>query len=191
MADYLKDHAALARYVEYVESSGRPSVVSYSGAVGLMGIKPMTAAGPGTGVTPLRPSELYDPDKNRRFGEQYLAKMLNQFKGNVEHAILGYSMGPGATQKWIQSGADKSKLPPDKFNYVEGWSGRGPHVLPSDWKRYHEGKRSPAKPNPEAEAEINSLYSQGPTDGSRAMNEAVAREQAWSKANEFLDKSKP
>ena len=197
MPNYLSDLPKLAEYVEFVESSGNPNAVSYSGAVGLMGIKPMTAAGPGSGVTALRPAELYDPDKNRKFGEEYLAKMLNHYKGNAGYAILGYGWGMGNTDKWLKSGGDINKLPPDKRNYMEGFAGTGVHAdefkkaKASGWTRYHAKNRAPAKPNPEAVAEINSLYSEGPSGQGIGAQQAVTREQAWSKANEFLDKSKP
>ena len=132
------DLASLARFVEYVESSGNPKAVSRVGAAGLMGIMPATASQPGFGVNPIRPAELFDPQKNRAFGEQYLAAMLKRYNGNPEHAIAAYNWGVGNTDKWIRRGAKLADLPSDTRNYIRGWRGEGKHRMPKDWKRYGE-----------------------------------------------------
>jgi soluble lytic murein transglycosylase-like protein len=130
--------ADLSRYVEYVESSGNPKAVSPIGAAGLMGVMPGTASQPGFGIDPMRPADLFDPAKNRAFGEQYLAAMLKRYKGNPEYAIAAYNWGPGNTDRWIRQGANLAKLPTDTRDYIRGWRGQGKHKMPQSWKRYGE-----------------------------------------------------
>ena len=193
---YLTEIDNVTRYVEFVESSGQPNVVSYSGAVGLMGIKPSTAMGAGYDVPPLRPAELYDPVKNHNFGREYLSGLLTKYRGNVPDALLAYSWGGGNVDKWIAGGRTGS-IPADKQAYIDGWAGIGVHAEEykkanaDGWKPYLESNPSLAKQTPEQVAEINSLYSEGPSGQGIGAQQAVTREQAWSKANEFLDQSQP
>jgi len=190
---YLTEIDNVARYVEFVESSGKPNSVSYSGAVGLMGIKPSTAMGAGYDVPPLRPAELYDPVKNHNFGREYLSGLLTKYKGNVPDALLAYSWGGTNVDKWIAGGRTGS-IPADKQAYIDGWAGKGSHAKEykkanaEGWKPYLERSRTPAKPDPEAAATLESLYSVGPSGQTKGAKEAVMREQNWQKANEFFDK---
>ena len=128
----------LSKFVEYVESSGNPNAISRIGASGLMGILPKTALNPGYGVPRLEPAYIFDPQKNREFGENYLKAMLNRYKGNPEHAIAAYNWGPGNTDRWVKKGANFAELPPDTQAYIRGWRGEGKHRMPKDWKRYGE-----------------------------------------------------
>lgn len=55
------------------ESRFNPNAIGRSGEVGLLQVKPSTAAQPGYGVEPVDPSKLTDPAENIRFGARYLA----------------------------------------------------------------------------------------------------------------------
>ena len=97
------------------ESSGDSMAESPKGAIGLMQIMPATArggvdkAGNKTyahgmhGIT-LTTDELYDPEKNVKFGSQYFNALRKSF-GNDYHALVAYHDGPGKARKWEKGGA--------------------------------------------------------------------------------------
>ena len=88
------------------ESGYQPSVVSRSGAIGLMQLMPKTAAGLGV-------ENPYDPIQNIEGGVKYLAQQLQRFGGNVSLALAAYNAGPNAVAKY-------GNIPPyaETQNYV-------------------------------------------------------------------------
>jgi soluble lytic murein transglycosylase len=85
------------------ESSFGERVVSPAGAVGLMQLLPKTAeqilkasGGPG------QPANLDSPAANISLGTRYLAKMLEEFKGNWAMALAAYNAGPHQVRRWLQ-----------------------------------------------------------------------------------------
>jgi soluble lytic murein transglycosylase-like protein len=74
-----------------VESGGNPRAVSRSGNIGLMQLKPSTAAA--YGVT-----NLYDPIENIKAGARYLHDLLVRFGNNIPLAVAGYNAGAFAVQ---------------------------------------------------------------------------------------------
>jgi hypothetical protein len=97
-----------------VESGGNPNAVSPAGAVGTMQTMPGTLQSPGFGVAPARDNSAQE---QTRVGSDYLAA-LNQHYGNPVLAHIAYNMGPGATDKWLASGGDFSKLPAETQTYL-------------------------------------------------------------------------
>ncbi|MFM7842587.1 MAG: lytic transglycosylase domain-containing protein, partial [Nitrospira sp.] len=57
-------------------------------------------------------NDLFDHETNIRFGVRYLEQLIEQFKGNLIHAVAAYNAGPPVVSKWIQKFGDKE---PDEF----------------------------------------------------------------------------
>lgn len=86
------------------ESAFGERVVSRAGAVGLMQLLPRTAdqiikaaGGTSDGVN------LESPTANIRLGTRYLAKMLEEFKGNWAQALAAYNAGPHHVRRWLET----------------------------------------------------------------------------------------
>ncbi len=103
-SQYVRVHArehrldpALLAAVIYQESKFRPSVVSASGAIGLMQLTPSTAEGIAirTGGHAFRTSDLYDPEINIRYGAWYHSERL---------VLAAYNAGQGNVDRWRAQG---------------------------------------------------------------------------------------
>jgi hypothetical protein len=70
-----------------VESGGNARATNPSGAMGLMQLKPATAAR--YGVT-----DLYNPTANITAGTRYLHDLLTRFHGNITLAVAAFQAGP-------------------------------------------------------------------------------------------------
>lgn len=83
------------------ESRFRTTAGSGAGARGLLQIMPETQAfiAEQLGIVE-PPSMVYDPATNIRMGAFYLAEMLAQFGGDLEHALAAYNGGPGSAEIW-------------------------------------------------------------------------------------------
>ena len=93
-------------------------LTSSKGALGEMQVMPYTSRDPGFGIKPARDSS---PDELRRVGDEYAAAMYSRYR-DPKLAMIAYNMGPGATDKWLASGADPSKLPKETQGYIRGVS---------------------------------------------------------------------
>lgn len=82
----------LLEAVSYVESRFNAKAVSPRGAVGLMQLRPETAAE--LGYDP------HNPETNARGGAAYLRQMLAMFDNNVELALAAYNAGPQAVKRY-------------------------------------------------------------------------------------------
>jgi len=91
-------------------------LTSSKGALGEMQVMPATARDPGFGIKPARDSS---PDELRRVGDEYAEVLLNRYR-DPKLAMIAYNMGPGATDKWLASGADIRKLPKETQGYIKG-----------------------------------------------------------------------
>jgi len=99
-----------------VESNWDPDALSPKDARGLMQVVDKTNAKPGYGVTPAQDDS---PEERARVGRDYLGAMLLLHEGNVSRALAAYNWGPGAVDKWINKGADISKLPKETKNFIQ------------------------------------------------------------------------
>ncbi len=97
----------LAAAVIYCESSGRETIVSGKGAVGLMQIMPKTGAWIAEKLEMNEYSEelLKDPETNIRMGCWYLSYLLKRYDNNRVHALAAYNAGPGNVSKWLEDPA--------------------------------------------------------------------------------------
>ena len=87
------DGLLLAALVQ-VESSFLPDAVSPVGAVGLTQVMPSTARFVGAR------GDLTDPASNLEAGARYLARLLEQFDGDLELSLAAYNAGPGAVRRY-------------------------------------------------------------------------------------------
>ncbi len=81
------------------ESRFSPTVISASGAVGLMQVMPSTAIE--LSEIPLTKELLLEPEKNIHLGGAYLAKLFRRWKGNPWLTISSYNAGPIAVGSWL------------------------------------------------------------------------------------------
>jgi soluble lytic murein transglycosylase-like protein len=118
------------------ESSNNPNAVSPKGATGLMQVMPATAMDPGfnlpnvfdfarqqgvqvNGSTKEEAERLLKiPSVGGGFGNMYTDAMSQRYGGNEILMLAAYNMGPGATDKWIQSGRDPANLPEETRDYI-------------------------------------------------------------------------
>jgi soluble lytic murein transglycosylase-like protein len=98
------------------ESAGNPNAVSPKGARGLMQVMPATARNPGFGIRPSNGTQADDV----RVGREYLAKMQQQFGGDMAKVWAAYNAGPGRTQAAIAKYGDDwlRYMPSETQNYV-------------------------------------------------------------------------
>ena len=101
--NYFKKYAAeynidwrLIAAISFHESTFKPDVKSWAGAMGLMGIMPATALSMGVNNT-----DLYDPETNVMIGTRYLKSLLNTFSTiedeteRMKMALASYNGGIG------------------------------------------------------------------------------------------------
>jgi soluble lytic murein transglycosylase-like protein len=112
----------LADAVVQVESAYDPAAVSRRGALGLMQLMPDTARR-------LDVEDPLDPEQNVRGGVREVARLIDQYSGNLALALAAYNAGEGAVERY-------RGVPPfaETRNYVTRimtlYTGR-PYTLPS------------------------------------------------------------
>lgn len=84
--------ARLLHAVAWQESHFRHASISPKGAVGIMQLMPDTARG--LGVNPR------DILQNLRGGAHLLARLLRQYRGNLDLTLAAYNAGPVAVRRW-------------------------------------------------------------------------------------------
>jgi len=94
---------ALVYAIMREESSFRPTVLSPSGAHGLMQIMPATGAklSRDVGRAGFAPEQLLEADVNVLLGAHYLGQLASDFPGRLSAAIASYNAGPAAVREWI------------------------------------------------------------------------------------------
>lgn len=118
--DIIKKNPIIEKMI-MVESSGNPMAQNKnSGARGLMQIMKDTAEkDSGFGVNyNLNYEELFDPEKNVKFGNDYFSG-LKKYYGNERDALIAYNYGPGNTNKWLKDGGNLNNLPNETMNYLK------------------------------------------------------------------------
>lgn len=115
----IRNHAGsldplLAAAIIREESQYDARALSRVGAVGLMQLMPMTAqtVAKQVGEGVVGREDLFDEGTNIRYGVRYLEQLLQQFSGNIIHAVAAYNAGPQAVSAWVAKYQDR---PPDEF----------------------------------------------------------------------------
>ncbi len=85
----------LMRAVIKVESTGNPTVVSGSGAMGIAQIMPATAQH-------LKLDNAFDMEQGIIKATVFMADMLTMFDGNYVNAISAYNAGPNRVKGWLK-----------------------------------------------------------------------------------------
>ena len=83
----------LIKSVILTESAGKADAKSKANAKGLMQLMDSTASDMGV-------RNPWDPKENIYGGTKYLAKMLNDFEGDMDLALAAYNAGPGNVKKF-------------------------------------------------------------------------------------------
>jgi soluble lytic murein transglycosylase len=93
----------LAAAIIREESQYDDKAVSVVGAVGLMQLMPVTANAVAQryGFPSVGREDLFDRETNIRLGVRYLGQLLDQYGGNLAHAVAAYNAGPIAVNNWI------------------------------------------------------------------------------------------
>lgn len=104
----------LAAAIIREESQYDPRAVSRVGAVGLMQLMPDTAKAVArrVGAPEVLRDDLFNQETNIRCGAGYLDQLLEQFSGNIIHAVAAYNAGPPAVSAWI---AKNGAQDPEEF----------------------------------------------------------------------------
>jgi len=86
----------LAMAVIQVESSFRPNVMSWAGAIGLLQVVPKTgrAWAKKLGIKWRGKRTLRNPHHSIRIGLFYLSYLVKRFKGDIKSALIAYNLGP-------------------------------------------------------------------------------------------------
>ena len=104
-----------------VESKFNPSAKSNKGALGLMQITPSTGAyiAELIGDSDFKKEMLYNPEVNIKYGCFYLAKLFDDFNGNLDCVLAAYNGGEGNVRKWLKEGKDGFNLKIEELPFDE------------------------------------------------------------------------
>jgi hypothetical protein len=127
--------------VAMVESGGNPNAVSHAGAQGKYQIMPHTARDPGFGVKPI--DNPFDPEKAKRFAQDYWNALFKACDMSYECAVLSYNWGIGNYRKWVRLGRPMSMIPEEARGYLAMLGDDARAAL----KRYKERKEREEKEN--------------------------------------------
>lgn len=87
------------------ESAFAPTAISRAGARGLMQLMPQTAARVAKEIDLPNPVDLDAPGPNIALGTRYLARLHQQFGGNLVLTLAAYNAGPHAVRRWLTDGS--------------------------------------------------------------------------------------
>lgn len=100
--------------VIWVESRFNPQAISPVGAKGLMQLMPSTAKYLAECIEWEKSINEFKPEFNILAGSYYIARLIEQFDGNVELALAAYNAGPTKVRRWLKEGG----LPPVSIEYA-------------------------------------------------------------------------
>jgi soluble lytic murein transglycosylase len=131
------------------ESYYDPDAGSGAGALGLTQVVPSTgqAIANDLGVTSFSADDLYRPKLSLRFGASYLADQLEQFDGDLYHALAAYNGGPGTAANAIKSAGGDEDLFVEDLEFDE--TQRYVRLVLENYARYrqlYEGLDRPSLP---------------------------------------------
>jgi soluble lytic murein transglycosylase len=113
---------ALIHAIIRQESLFDAGAVSPSGALGLMQLMPGTAKGV-AGKMKMKKFKTTvlttDPRTNVVLGSNYLAELVDKFRGSYVMAIAGYNAGPGRVNGWLGENGDPRPKLDDTIDWVE------------------------------------------------------------------------
>lgn len=95
------------------ESAFAPKALSRAGARGLMQLMPATAAQVAKENNLRSPLDLDTPAPNIALGTRYLAKLHDEFGGNLALTLASYNAGPHVVRRWL--GTLQSSQDPEIF----------------------------------------------------------------------------
>ena len=93
---------SLAEAVMREESKFNENATSKSGAIGLMQIMPETGAWIAQQLNEDKDCNLYETERNIRYGIWYLSELTKEFGGNKVLALAAYNAGRGTVWDWIE-----------------------------------------------------------------------------------------
>ncbi len=106
------------------ESRFNPKAESCAQAMGLMQIRPSTAAEhernlKSYGVTVPLTASLFHPEKNLALGSAHLDHLVQEFQGNLILVIAAYNAGTGNVRKWLQALGDPRETKMSWLDWIE------------------------------------------------------------------------
>jgi|TARA_Y100000310_G_scaffold23426_1_gene22482 soluble lytic murein transglycosylase len=123
-----KDNPIIKKIIQAESSGNRRAFNKDSQARGLMQITPITALGGvdeqgnktyahGLYGKTLTLLELYDAEKNVKFGTAYFNALKKSF-GSDRNALIAYNWGPGNFKEWRAKGSKFQELPDETKKYL-------------------------------------------------------------------------
>lgn len=127
-ADRYQMDECLVAGVALAESKFEPTAQSVHGAQGIMQIMPETAAWIAYQIEDdnFLADEMYEPEKNIKYGTWYLASLNEEFFGNKVLVLAAYNAGRGNVHEWMEkygwdeNFSDYKQIPfPETREYVQ------------------------------------------------------------------------
>ena len=127
-ADRYQMDECLIAGVALAESKFEPTAQSVHGAQGIMQIMPETAAWIAYQIEDdnFSADEMYEPEKNIKYGTWYLASLNEEFFGNKVLVLAAYNAGRGNVHEWMEKYgwdekfSDYKQIPfPETREYVQ------------------------------------------------------------------------
>lgn len=127
-ADRYQMDECLVAGVALAESKFEPTAQSVHGAQGIMQIMPETAAWIAYQIEDdnFSADEMYEPEKNIKYGTWYLASLNEEFFGNKVLVLAAYNAGRGNVHEWMEkygwdeNFSDYKQIPfPETREYVQ------------------------------------------------------------------------